>query len=69
MTFYEALLKVIDTKGLLWARPVGTKGWGITIKADGYFYLVPTITGGIMANIPSAKELISNWETISPNVY
>lgn len=69
MNLIEALKIVYKFDGELWARPVGSKGWGITSKPDKHFYITPTIIGDIAARIPSAKYLFDEeWEVVSPKV-
>lgn len=67
MNFLEAMKKVQESNGKLWARPKGSVFYsGFTVDENGQWSDVPSDRGGEMALIPPPIVLFGEWEILTP---
>lgn len=70
MTLQEALKSLQESNGVLWMRPVCWKGIGEAIRLSGdglTTELVPTVRGGVTYMTRAVKNLLGEWEVVTPD--
>lgn len=69
MKLHEAIAKLQESDGKLWARPIWWRGGGaaVTIYNHTRMAVVPSATGGERWNV-NVRDLTDDWEVVDPNI-
>lgn len=69
MKLHEAIAKLQESGGKLWARPIWWRGGGVAVTIYNHtrMAVVPSATGGERWNV-NVRDLTDDWEVVDPNI-